>query len=223
MLKYLIKFLNNKYLDYFLNNGLYMNSVDYFTHLKDTSNQGDKYEGLAIAPPQKYNNFSKNRTKPIWCCVSVDESDITCGIFKIDSRVIKDFCNNSIEDGVIAIIDYEKFISMLHEYKDEYEMIYGSVNYIDLKAKSFDLFMSKYWYDVLFIKDSRFSYQKEFRLAICRNCVAAEKEVTLYHIKTTIIDSYLPYEYKLPNLKKISKILQLKDIIQDSQYLYIEL
>ena len=27
-----------------------MNSVDYFTHLKDTSNQGDKYEGLAIAP-----------------------------------------------------------------------------------------------------------------------------------------------------------------------------
>lgn len=221
MLKYLVKFLNRQYLNYMLNDGLYMNPAYYYVFSNCETNQSDKYEGIASLPLRS-NNLHKNLAKPIWCCVGIDEQDIIDNKFKIDRRLLEDFFKNDIANGVLVVIDYNKFINHIHQFPDEYEIRYSNVAYVDFGTTQFDVFISGKWYDSLFVKSEKYSYQKEFRLVIYRNCKPIYKDIVLQRIPTQILESYQPYEYRLPNLKSISSTVNAIDLLRENNNFYLD-
>ena len=63
--KYLLKFIKEEHLEYFLNKGLYMNAAGYFSvrGYEDDGNQSDIYEGLATFPYRELPKKEKTRAE----------------------------------------------------------------------------------------------------------------------------------------------------------------
>ena len=222
---------------------------------EDDSNQSDIYEGLSTFPykelPKKEKtqaeryqeaktdfdrlcagapiigyNVYKGRRRPVWCCTGIDESDVVDGQFKISNKVLKDFFQEQTTNARAVLIDCEKFMRLLLENPDEYSMAYGYVNYYDLRNSKGDCSNSNVWYDSIFLKKSELKYQKEFRIAICRNCEENTKSVIIDHMNMEVLDHenpYNAYEYKLPNVKTTAlKTFDISKLKTDEEYLYFE-
>lgn len=256
--KYLLKFIKEEYLKYFLNTGLFMNAAGYFAvkGYEDDSNQSDIYEGLATIPyielPKKEKtqaerhqeaktdfdrlcagapiiayNVYKGRRRPVWCCTGIDESDIVDGQFKISNKVLKDFFQERTTNARAILIDCDSFMKLIFDNPDEYTMAYGYVGYNDLHKNYANLSDSGVWCDSIFIKKIELSYQKEFRVAICRNCEENIKTAIIHHLQTEMLDPenpYNAYEYKLPNVEStVLKIFEISKIKTDYEYLYFDI
>ena len=219
-------------------------------------NQNDRYEGLASLPyremPQREKtvqerlaeaktefdkfcakapiiayNVYKGRRRPIWCCSSIEENDICGGIFKIDKKVLYDFFKGDTQNGVAVLIDYDAFLNLIKSNPDEYETIYGNVVYNNIHKVRGSFINSGVWWDSIFNKRDDLSYQKEFRIAICRNCNENLEDVIIDHIKMQTLkknDPYEAYEYKLPNIQTmVVRIYNVADLVQDEMYIYFDI
>ncbi len=212
-IKYLIKFVPNKYVDYLMHKGLYMNQVNYFVHpIKKEDGQFDCWECLSSSELQIY----KNRDRPIWCCTAILKNEIKNGIIKLDKRLLIDFFKDDIGNGSLVIFDFKSFIDKIYAYPDEYAINFGRVNYYQHPKQIGEKFISNDWSDSIFLKLSKYSYQKEFRVAINRACeIKTEKRKAFRFFKVDVVTSYEPYEYALPDLQSICKTFTTKDIYDD--------
>lgn len=220
MPKYLIKFIHKDFLQYFLERGLYMQAAAYYS-LKGTtdSKQYDWAEGLASNTVRMY----KNKNRPIWCCVGIEESEIQKNIIKLDKKMLKDFFYSSIDDGYLVAFDCKTFLQHMIAYKDEYAMDYGYVSYRPYQYYDEKMFTSDDWLDCLFTKHIDYKYQKEFRIAINRCCEEITEQSLRGHKSYEILKAYKAYEYLLPNLKSISKTYKAVDLLTDEKYIYFDL
>ncbi len=210
-IKYLLKFVREEYLEYLLTKGLYMNQVNYFVSPhRDDDGQYDCWESLCSSELSLY----KNRNRPIWCCTAISISDISEGIVKLDKRLLTDFFKNKIQEGKIVLIDFKQFVERLYTSPDEYEMNFGRINYYSHPKQIGERFPSNDWSDSIFLKSRKYSYQKEFRVAINRACgVQTEKrKIFRFFHDFDVITSYEPYEYYLPDIKSISKIFSATEL-----------
>ena len=92
-IKYLLKFIDKKYVTYLLTKGLYMNQINYFTTPRHNGDgQYDCWESLSSSELRMY----KNRNRPIWCCTTILNDDIKENTIKFDKRLLKDFFKNNI-------------------------------------------------------------------------------------------------------------------------------
>ena len=234
----------------FMNAAGYFSATGY----EKNDNQNDFYEGLAIFPyrelPQREKtvmerlaeaktefdkfcakapiinyNVYKGRRRPIWCCTGIDKEDISDGIFKIDKRVLYDFFKNTPQNGVAVLITFDDFLNLLKSNPDEYETIYGYVDYRNIHKINGCLANSNAWWDSIFTKRIDLSYQKEFRIAICRNCKENLEDIIINHVNTRTLKKdrpYREYEYRLPNIQSVvAKIFNVSELPQDNKYLYI--
>ena len=221
--KYLLKFIKREHLQYFLDEGLYMNAAGYFAAkgYEENDNQNDIYEGLATFPytklskgktsverydeaktefdrlcacaPQFYNVY-KGRQLPIWCCTGIEEKDILDGVFKIDNRVLRDFFRENYEEGRAVLLDCEKFLELVLKSKDEHDIKYGFVNYHNIHTSFCSFADSGNWWDSVFYKRKDLCYQKEFRIAIQANCRPNSVKVIVDHVETEMLDPQQSYQ-----------------------------
>ncbi|MDE6411962.1 MAG: hypothetical protein K2L02_05465 [Clostridia bacterium] len=212
-IKYLIKFVHREHVDYLLHKGLFMNQVNYYVNpRKKEDGQYDCWESLSSSELKLY----KNRNRPIWCCTAILIDEVKGGVIKLDKRLLSDFFKDKIEDGRLVLIDFKSFIDKIYLYPDEYTMNFGRVNYYMHPKQIGERFFSDDWSDSIFLKLSKYSYQKEFRVAINRACeIKTEKRKVFRFFEIDAVTSYEPYEYALPDLQSISKTFTTKEIYDD--------
>lgn len=208
MLKYLIKFIKEEHLKYLLTVGLYMNAAGYYALMEDQqSKQADKHEGLGCSSCLMY----KNRNRPVWCCTAIEEDDIVNNFIKLDKRIFSDFFGDDLGKGKLVLFEYESFLKSFIAHKDKYRSAYGCVNYLEYKYFK-NCIDSDDWSDCIFRKDIRYSYQKEFRIAIDRECKGIFEEKEIDGIICQTLKSYKEYSLPLPNLEKISKVYSVNEL-----------
>lgn len=208
MPKYLIKFIKEEHLKDLLEKGLYMNPAGYYALIEEEeSKRVDKQEGLACSSCCAY----KNRNRPVWCCTAIEKDDIVNNIIKLDKRIFSDFFGNDLEKGRLVFFEYETFLKSFIEHKDKYRSAYGHINYLEYKYFK-DCIGTDNWSDCIFRKDISYSYQKEFRIAIDRECerIFADEELDGMICKT--LKSYKAYFFPLPELGKISKVYNVNEL-----------
>ena len=128
--------------------------------------------------------------------------------------VARQFFKNKIQEGKIVLIDFKQFIEKLYAFPDEYEMNFGRINYYSHPKQIGERFPSNDWSDSIFLKSRKYSYQKEFRVAINRSCgvLTEKRKIFRFFHDFDVITSYEPYEYHLPDIKSISKIFSATEL-----------
>lgn len=211
-IKYLLKFLKPEHLDYLLNAGLYMNQINYFTTPQEKDDgQFDCWESLSSGEILMY----KNRNRPIWCCTAITEADIIEKRIKFDSRLLTDFFKRDFSCVKMVLIDFDSFIHKIYSQPDEYTMAFGLVTYYDHPLQIGERLFSGDWSDTMFLKHKKYSYQREFRVAINRAC-----EITTDANNKTV---YKAYEYHLPNIGAFSTIYSMEDSEMEKNYFYLNI
>lgn len=209
--RYLLKFIKPEFLDYLLTEGLYMNQINYFVHCGENNGQFDRFESLSSAKVAIY----KNRDKPIWCCMAIAEEDIVENRIKLDKRLLADFFKEDYSCGKMVLIDFGSFIHKLYSNPDEYEMNFGLVNYYDHPVQIGERIISNDWSDTIFLKYKKYSYQKEFRVAIARAC-----EISTDANNKTIFKAY---KYHLPDIGAISTVYSIEDTEMERDHFYLNI
>lgn len=216
--KYLIKFIKEDYLQYFLTQGLYMNAAAYYAVMEKHNKQADKYEGIATSSHLMY----KNRNRPVWCCTAIKEDSIKTNSIKIDKRLFEDFFDNDLEKGYIVLFEYKSFIEYFLANKDEYRSVYGCINYLPYKNFK-NCFISDDWSDCIFRKDISYSYQTEFRISIDKPCEEIVGEIEIEGKTYETLKSYKAYLFPLPNLSNISKVYKATELYYDGNDYFLRL
>lgn len=164
-IKYLIKFVSKKsYAEDLVRGKLFMRPAAYYHMLeqKKGPGQGDLGEASVVDGLCAY----KHSHVPIYCLYAVMENDINDGNIYISERCIDDFdCQN----GYAVLIDYEKLQPLLSQVKTEgYELDAGLVTYYSLTLEDMAYLLNDNTPRNLFIKRPYFSYQKEYRIVVCK-------------------------------------------------------
>ena len=192
--------------------------------LDEAKTEFDKF--CACAPVIGYNEY-KGRHRPIWCCTGIEEIDIINGVFTIESKILWDFFKSECQNGCAVLIDYIRFMELIKNNPDEYEMIYGYVDYRNIHKIRGNFTDSGVWWDAIFNKRDDLSYQKEFRIAMCRNCDENLEDVVIDHLKMQTLNKdnpYIAYEYKLPNIQSaVVRIYSITELQQDDKCIYFDL
>lgn len=192
--------------------------------LSEATTEFDKF--CATAPIISYNEY-KGRRHPIWCCTGIEKGDVKDGIFRMDKRVLDDFFKGNPQDGVAVLIQFDSFIDLVKSHPDEYQLVYGYVDYNDIHKVKGDLTNTGVWWDSIFNKRSDLAYQKEFRIAICRMCEENLEDAVIDHLKTQVLNKnkpYQEYEYALPNVKStVVRVYEINKLKVDDQYIYFNI
>ncbi len=174
-IKYLLKFVKDKkYAEQLLDGTLYMRPADYYhKEEKGKIGQNDIREAAVSSMIQVY----KHGHCPIYCMTAVREDDIVDGQYIISEKCIQDF---ECETGYIVILKFDIFEERLRTLLSEGYCVCGGL--VDYHIITFDE-MGKLMGDDspknLFIKHPYFSYQKEFRIVVCKE---------LYNLNEPMID-----------------------------------
>lgn len=91
-----------------------------------------------------------------------------CNFAEVFYKFLNEYCNNQ-GFTYFSVYDAEPFIKRYYETikKLGYECYCSPIKYVDnFDEKRLDYFMNNDLYKLLFCKDSRFSYQHEFRFAV---------------------------------------------------------
>lgn len=202
MIKYLLKFVTKiNYAELLLNGELYMRPACYYHALE--MGQGD----IAEAGISHDLCIYKHSRVPIFCTYAVEEEEITGDSFTVSERCIKDF---KCENGYVVIIDFQKFESALPTLiSDGYEVDAGLVTYHKLTYEDTGKLIADDTPKNLFIKHPFFSYQKEFRIVVCRE---------LYKQNDCPINQHT---YKFPHdLRNMATCKKVSDAKEGSQYIF---
>lgn len=161
MIKYLFKFVSERaHADFLLDGNLFMRPACYYHKIE--AGQGDLGEAAISHDICVY----KHSHVPIYCAYAVDELDIIGGTVAVSERCVKDF---NCENGYVVIIDFQKFDQALTTLLSHgYEVDVGLVNYHKLTFEDTGELLCDNTPKNLFVKRPSFSYQKEFRIVVCR-------------------------------------------------------
>lgn len=219
MPKYLIKFIKEEHLNYLLDIGLYMNAAGYYIPNKELQEkQADAHEGLCFP----YGCAYKNRNRPIWCCTAIKEDEIKNNTMTLDKRLFEDFFGDDIEKGRLVLFEYAAFEKYFLANKDVYRSKYGCINYYPYQYFK-NCFASNDWSNCLFRKDSKYAHQKEFRIAIDRECKRIFEDEEIDGINCKVLKTYKAYEFPLPNLRAISKVYNANELPFDGTSYFLTL
>jgi hypothetical protein len=219
MPKYLIKFIKEEHLNYLLDIGLYMNAAGYYIPNKELQEkQADAHEGLCFP----YGCAYKNRNRPIWCCTAIKDNEIQNNTIVLDKKLFKDFFGRNLGVGRLVLFEYKTFIEYFLKNKDKYRSAYGCINYYPYQYFR-NCFASTDWSDCLFRKDSEYAHQKEFRIAIDRECKRIFENEEIDGVNCEVLKSYEAYEFPFPNLRAISKVYNADELPFDGKSYFLTL
>ena len=106
-------------------------------------------------------------------------------------------------------------------------MVFGQVDYYDHPKQIGERFLSGEWADCILLKLSKYSYQKEFRVAIARGCqikTERKKVFNCFDCDVLISDNpYVPYEYYLPDLQAISKVYSTEQLSYNDNFAFLKM
>lgn len=203
-IKYLLKFVKQKeHVETLLNGILYMRPAAYY-HKGESGKYGqnDIREAAVSNELQVY----KHSHCPIYCMTAVAEADIDNGQFIIPEKCIQDF---ECENGYVVIFKFDVFAERLKTLLSEgYCVCGGLVDYHIITFDEMGQLMGDDSPKNLFIKHPYFSYQKEFRIVVCKE---------LYKINEPIREHK---EYRFPDdLWDISTCRHIPELHQKGQYI----
>ena len=202
MIRYLLKFVFEKaYAEALLNGELFMRPACYYHKLE--MGQGDIYEAALSHDMCVY----KHSRVPVFCACAVNDREITDDSFAVSERCIKDF---KCENGYVVILDFQKFEQALSTLLSSgYEVDGGLVNYHKLTFEDMGELIGDNTARNLFVKHPYFSYQKEFRIVVCRE---------VYKLGDRPVDSII---YRFPrDLTGIAVCKEVAEFKQDAHYLF---
>lgn len=152
--------------------------------------------------------------KPVYCMYAVSECDICDGLIKINRRVVKEFC----DEGYITLIDTKAFITQLYDKYLDVEcglVVYKNRSFEDDK----ELFLR--CGDVMFYKDSSFSYQSEFRVVFQTELAKIIHRDELLEVE--IMDGYEEMDIFIGDISSFAKIYNVKDCEMFDDFLYVSI
>lgn len=213
--RFLIKFLKEKKyaVDLCYKGELFMRSADDFIRIEKETNlsgRGDIREGLIFNSVRIGMNF------PIYCMYSCFENEIIKDEILINKKVIEDFCDNN--NGYLVVIDYVRFMDkMVSENFEGFKISFGEVRYgsaNDDYNKDIFRYMKP---NALFIKDSSFEYQNEFRILVYKSLELMEdKESIDGSIETRFAESpskkYATHIFKLGDLTEFANVVEVSKL-----------
>ena len=122
----------------------------------------------------------------------------------------------------LVLFEYETFEKYFLANKDIYRSAYGCVNYYPYQYFK-NCFTSDDWSDCLFRKNSEYAHQKEFRIAIDRECKRIFEDEEIDGVNREVLKSYEAYEFPFPNLRAISKVYNADELPFDGKSYFLTL
>ena len=203
-IKYLLKFVKQKeHAEALLSGTLYMRPASYYH--KGESGKFGQNDIREAAVSNEFQVYKHNRC-PIYCMTAVAEDDIVSGQFIIPEKCIQDF---DCENGYVVIFKFDVFEERLKTLLSEgYCVCGGLVNYHIITFDEMGQLMGDDSPKNLFIKHPYFSYQKEFRIVVCKE---------LYKINEPAIEFK---EYRFPDdLRDIAACIHIPKLHQNGQHI----
>lgn len=166
--KYLLKIVSKQeHVDTIKDGDLYMHTARYYrNHYGELEDgQADKGEGRVFPGVEMF----KGGNYPIYCLYSVEGKSIIEDSFRISRELISSF---GALQGYAVLLDYKSFIDKLDCLKTgenvRYSIRAGRVEYgVPSRDCSMSMMTSRDG-KALFIKDTKFEQQKEFRVVVFR-------------------------------------------------------
>ena len=208
----LFKIIDNQYVDDFLHGYLFMNTLNYFRGIEGNAAQGDPLEGICGSIPKTQLKqlgiyFDEDVVEAIQGNVSLISNyygfnhlfclyqlniDDENKIVELPSNELCKFNDTGAASKVVDAID-----KGLREHELEYG-IYGSV------------FYNNSWINAdgpgtrsAFYKESKYSYQKEWRLCLLKNA---------------LVDK--PFKFYIGDLSDITEVIPLNEFLAEPEKLY---
>lgn len=204
-----VKFGSKKNLQSLQQGKIYMKNALYYRKLEEESQQrgqGDANEGTTIMFDVPIWINGKRLPNATIMRGSNNIDDVTplfcCSCFKRKDFILKEDGNYYIKENLLdwssikedfgdhaLVIPYpQEFVSLVKKYCDahNYDLRWKEIEYVDYSSENAHLKLYKNDLSHFFIKDSAFSYQKEFRLLLA-NCFTEEgKDHIGFQLEQTI-------------------------------------
>lgn len=226
-IRYLVKLQGEEvHADNLMKKGeLFMQSAQAYINIEKktgTNGQGDKREVII------FDSVRRGLEYPIYCMYAVNKDLIFDKdgkeIITFDKRAVKDFCKDG--NGFITVVDTMKFINQFKR-TCSYGFEIGLVRY---GRRSFEFDKEMFISNKLphHYKDSRFSYQNEFRIVVGKKLdkieFPYEGACNDWEMENLMFMKYAPYIIEIGDISDFSRgynISQLEEL--DSENYILEL
>lgn len=218
MIKYLLKITSKKeYACDLINGKLYMNCAAFYHDMEyGTDGQADPMEASVSSSDM----FFVNPLCPIYCMMIIEDTDVQAEKILLNKDAIKAFYKT---DGYIVMLPYEQFTERLSSCDTNgYRLTHRRVQYGSTSFALTKKLVDEAGIMQLFIKNVKYSIQKEYRIVINERlnhilesktldgkCVQIEKE----------------FEHKIYKIQKgladIAKLYCISELTCDNEFYYL--